>query len=43
MSRNFYFGGGGRVLFPVSVYQPLKNLFDEFHKADTHTITLRQQ
>lgn len=41
--RNFYFGGNGRILFPVSVYQQMKNLFDLFHKADTHTITLKQK
>ncbi len=41
--RNFYFGGNGKILFPVSVYQPMKNLFDGFHKADTHTITLKQK
>ena len=41
--RNFYFGGGGNILFPVSVYQPLKNLFDAFHKADTHSLSLRQK
>lgn len=40
--RNFHFGGGNKILFPVAVYQPLKNLFDAFHKADTHTITLKQ-
>jgi hypothetical protein len=40
--RDFHFGGGGRILFPVAAYQPLKNLFDAFHKADTHTITLKQ-
>ncbi len=40
--RNFYFGGGAKTLFPASVYQPLKNLFDAFHKSDTHTITLKQ-
>lgn len=40
--RKFHFGGGGNILFPVAVYQPLKNLFDEFHKTDTHTLTLRQ-
>ena len=41
--RNFHFGGGGLTLFPVKAYQPLKTLFDAFHKADTHTITLRQK
>jgi hypothetical protein len=42
-SRNFYFGGGGRTLFPVAAYQPLRNLFDAFQKADSHTITLKQK
>ncbi|CAN5259851.1 hypothetical protein BH20ACI1_BH20ACI1_13030 [soil metagenome] len=40
--RKFYFGNGGFTLFPVGAYKSLKNLFDEFHKADTHTITLKQ-
>ena len=40
--RKFYFGNNGRVLFQARVYQPLKNLFDAFNKADTHTITLKQ-
>ena len=40
--RNFYFGGGGNIYFPVRVYPVLKNMFDAFHKADTHTITLKQ-
>ena len=42
-NRKFYFGSGGRILFPVSAYQPVKTLFDAFHKADTHTITLKQK
>jgi len=41
-NRKFHFGGGGNILFPVGAYQPLKTMFDEFHKADTHTITLKQ-
>ncbi|HEY0658486.1 MAG TPA: DUF3857 domain-containing protein [Pyrinomonadaceae bacterium] len=41
-NRKFHFGGGGNTLFPVTAYQPLKNLFDAFHKADTHTITLKE-
>ena len=41
--RNFYFGGGGNILFLSNIYQPIKNLFDAFHKADTHTITIRQK
>lgn len=40
--RKFFFGGGGTFLFPSAAYQPLKNLFDAFSKADAHTITLRQ-
>lgn len=40
--RKFYFGGGDNILFPVQAYQPLKTLFDAFQKADTHTITLKQ-
>jgi Transglutaminase-like enzymes, putative cysteine proteases len=41
-NRKFHFGGGGKILFPTQSYQPLKNLFDAFHKADSHTITLKQ-
>ncbi len=40
--RKFHFGGGGSILFPSRTYQNLKALFDEFHKSDTHTITLKQ-
>ena len=42
-NRQFHFGGGGQILFEAGVYQPLKNLFDEFHKSDSHTITLKQK
>lgn len=42
-SRKFHFGNGGFINFPTTAYQPMKNLFDQFHKADTHTITLRQK
>lgn len=41
--RKFHFGGGGKILFPAEVYQPMKNLFDIFHKANTHAITLKKQ
>jgi hypothetical protein len=41
-NRKFHFGDEGVTLFPVNAYQPLKSLFDGFHKADTHTITLKQ-
>jgi hypothetical protein len=40
--RKFHFGGGGIVLFKAQVYNDLKILFDEFHKADAHIITLKQ-
>ncbi|CAN5368837.1 hypothetical protein BH20ACI2_BH20ACI2_17630 [soil metagenome] len=42
-NRKFHFGNGSNTVFDSSVYQPLKNLFDEFHRADSHTITLRQK
>lgn len=40
--RKFAFGNGGLLYFSAKSYAPLKNLFDSFNKADTHTITLRQ-
>ncbi|HKZ77243.1 MAG TPA: DUF3857 domain-containing protein [Pyrinomonadaceae bacterium] len=40
--REFYFGGGGNILFPVSGYSQLKQFFDVLNKQDGHTITLRQ-
>ena len=40
--RKFYFGGGNNIDFPVTAYQPLKALFDTFHQADAHTVTLKQ-
>ena len=41
-SREFFFGGGNNILFPVTSYVPLKNLFDRFSQANDHTITLKQ-
>jgi Domain of Unknown Function with PDB structure (DUF3857)/Transglutaminase-like superfamily len=41
-SRSFYFGKESQILFPAKAYAPLKNLFDAFHKSDTHIITLKQ-
>lgn len=41
--RKFHFGGGGNILFPVASYQAVKQMFDEFHKSDTHAITLKQK
>lgn len=40
--RSFHFGGGGKTLFPATSYQPLKALFDAFHRADTHAISIKQ-
>jgi hypothetical protein len=42
--RTFFFGGGGStsLLYPVASYVQLKTLFDELHKRDNHTITLKQ-
>ena len=40
--RDFYFGKGGGILYPVESYPGLKNLFDAFNGADSHIVTLRQ-
>lgn len=40
--RNFFFGGGGNILFPASNYPAVKQLFDTIQKANEHTITLKQ-
>ncbi|NOT49087.1 MAG: DUF3857 and transglutaminase domain-containing protein [Acidobacteria bacterium] len=40
--RRFSFGSKGYTLFPASSYQPLKGLFDAFHNADTHMLTIKQ-
>jgi hypothetical protein len=41
--RKFHFGGGGNILFETALYTPLKKMFDLFHRADSHTITLKQK
>jgi hypothetical protein len=41
--RSFHFGGNGAVLFDSKMYPPLKGMFDAFHAADTHTLTLKQK
>lgn len=41
--RRFSFGDGGHILFPSSKYEPLKSLFDSFHKSDTHSLILKQK
>jgi hypothetical protein len=40
--RNFFFGGGGSVLYPVAAYTNVKNYFDMVHKQDSHSIALKQ-
>ncbi len=42
-NRRFYFGAKGNILFPQTAYKPLKTLFDNFHKADTHAVSLKQK
>ena len=42
VNRKFHFANNGKMLFPVSVYPQLKNLFDAFHKGDGHTISLKK-
>lgn len=41
--RDFFFGGGGHVLFPATSYPAMKNLFDLFTKSDTHTMSVKQK
>ncbi len=41
--RNFFFGAGKNIIFPVEAYPALKLLFDKFHKADSHSVTLKQK
>jgi hypothetical protein len=41
-NRDFFFGAGNNILFPVTSYVPLKGLFDRFSQANDHTITLKQ-
>lgn len=40
--RNFFFGAGGNITFPVDSYNRLKTYFELVHKQDGHTITLNQ-
>jgi hypothetical protein len=41
--RKFFFGGGNAgLIYPASNYAAVKTLFDELHKRDNHTITLKQ-
>ena len=41
--REFFFGGGQTgLLYPVTSYAQLKQLFDEVHKRDNHMLSLKQ-
>lgn len=40
--REFYFGKGGILLFPVQGYSQLKKVFDIVQEHDDHLLTLRQ-
>jgi hypothetical protein len=42
MTREFFFGGGPRLQFPVDAYSSLKQFFDGVVKADARTLTLRK-
>ena len=43
IKRDFFFGGGGNILFPEQAYAQLKQLFDQVNKNDEHIITLKQR
>lgn len=40
-NRDFFFGGGSAILFPVNSYAAVKQLFDLLANANDHTITLK--
>jgi hypothetical protein len=42
LHREFFFGGGGNIFFSQTSYSQLKALFDQLHKSDEHTISLKQ-
>ena len=41
--RSFYFGANGKIIFPVNNYQAVRGLFGQFHKSDTHIVTLIEE
>ena len=43
MRRKFFFGGQDSILFPVTSYTQLKQVFDTLSERDNHTIALKQQ
>ncbi|MER3631316.1 MAG: hypothetical protein C4325_03400 [Blastocatellia bacterium] len=42
-TRDFYFGRNRKLLFDSSQYASLKQMFDMFHKTDTHVIAATQK
>jgi Domain of Unknown Function with PDB structure (DUF3857)/Transglutaminase-like superfamily len=40
--RQFHFGGGDTILFQSGLYPQVKAMFDNFNKADSQIITLKQ-
>jgi hypothetical protein len=42
LSRDFALGKNGQILFGVETYPQLKRVFDEIHRRDDHTISLKE-
>ena len=42
MTREFFFGGGSRLLYSTDTYPSLKRFFDEVARLDGFTLTLRK-
>jgi hypothetical protein len=40
--RSFVFGANDAVMYPRSAYPALKKAFDEIHRRDNHTVSLKQ-
>jgi len=41
-NRNFSFGNGGAIVFPLAAYPALKAMFEAFNQANSHVLTLKQ-
>lgn len=42
LKRSFFFGGGDKIIFPVTSYAELKAIFDRLNKEDSHIMALEQ-
>ena len=42
LSRDLTFGNQGRLVFAAETYPALKNIFDEVHLRDTHSLSLKE-